>query len=449
MRNGKWIRIENAGEVDVRLLEMIGATSKTGEDGKIGVFGSGSDYALAQAMRLGLQVVAFSGESSFEFKTVVEKTERGDFNRIAYSAKVPGKPPKLVRLSLTDQFGAQHWTNPWFIIREFYANALDEGGAGIAIVHDKPTGVPGTTRFWITASPDLVKIVKNLGDYFRPYDPSDSSQGRILGKAEGKGRVYRRGVFVQEMDDLYFNYDLYNLRLSETRTADTWEVRHQIRYVFAQTDEATAEQLLGLLMDGAFEGKAEGDLDWSWYSMDAAWTKAFHKRYGEEAVICMDNNNAVESALEVRKKPVVVRSDKWRTALKKAGVPTVEEVVGEHACEGIRFIEESEWTERERQVVEVAKAICATALGQDTVDRFPVRIYREKDDLTLGRYFESLKVVGLSKSVFPKGVREVAETLAEEYGHGLSHATDKTRSFQNFLLERLIDVTLQMRGELY
>lgn len=54
--------IENDGEIDVNGLRLLGATSKEGQENKIGFFGTGTKYAIATAMRLGIGIQIFSGE---------------------------------------------------------------------------------------------------------------------------------------------------------------------------------------------------------------------------------------------------------------------------------------------------------------------------------------------------------------------------------------------------
>lgn len=61
-----------------------------------------------------------------------------------------------------------------------------------------------------------------------------------------------------------------------------------------------------------------------------------------------------------------------------------------------------------------------------------------EDPNVLGK-FENGKML-LARRLFDLGFRELIKTIVEEWAHDQSKAADKTREFQNFLLDTLVSV---------
>ena len=62
-----YILIQNDGEIEINSFELIGASTKRGEPGKIGFFGSGLKYSIAYMMRNGIDFKVFSGTNEIVF----------------------------------------------------------------------------------------------------------------------------------------------------------------------------------------------------------------------------------------------------------------------------------------------------------------------------------------------------------------------------------------------
>src|SRR6478672_7382653 len=116
----KSILIENNGEVDVLAFTLMGASSKREQEGKIGFFGSGNKYAIANLLRRGIAFKIFSGESEIAVTTENQTYREKEFKRIQFE-----KDGQVFPTSITTDMGPKWET--WFIIRELYCNALDEG----------------------------------------------------------------------------------------------------------------------------------------------------------------------------------------------------------------------------------------------------------------------------------------------------------------------------------
>src|SRR5687767_6513942 len=114
----KYLKIQNNGELDIRLVALMGGTTKANDRYKIGQFGTGLKYTLAFLFRNNLEFKIFCGEQEVSIHTEVEDIRGEKFEIICINGQ---------RTSITTKMG-EDW-KPWMIIRELWCNALDEGGA--------------------------------------------------------------------------------------------------------------------------------------------------------------------------------------------------------------------------------------------------------------------------------------------------------------------------------
>src|SRR3990167_132326 len=123
-----YICIENSGEVDINAFRLLGASTKEGDETKIGFFGSGIKYALAAALRMKIPVKVFSGIKEIKISTKKAKMRGESFDVICINGVPTG---------MTTRMG-KDWES-WFIFREFYCNAIDEGGNSLS-TSNEPKG---------------------------------------------------------------------------------------------------------------------------------------------------------------------------------------------------------------------------------------------------------------------------------------------------------------------
>ena len=135
---------ENKGEVDNEIIQLFGLSTKTGDDTKIGQWGSGLKYAIAKFLREDIEIRVFSGEKEIKVskkkKTIGSGSKKMTVEVITFDGK---------ETSLTTQMGFD-W-ELWFAMREIYANMIDEGGTDIQIDNEiKPR--KGFTRIYVMMS---------------------------------------------------------------------------------------------------------------------------------------------------------------------------------------------------------------------------------------------------------------------------------------------------------
>jgi len=131
----KYLKIQNDGVLDIRLVALMGGTTKSNDEFKIGQFGTGLKYTLAFLFRNNLDFKIFSGTDLVDLSTENETIRDEVFEIICINGK---------RTSITTRMG-EDW-KAWMIVREIWCNALDEGGAKKDIT-SLVEGAEGTTTF--------------------------------------------------------------------------------------------------------------------------------------------------------------------------------------------------------------------------------------------------------------------------------------------------------------
>lgn len=184
------INIWNPGSLDLNGLRLFGASTKGGQEGKIGQFGSGLKYALGWLLR---NKVEFWIE--VDGKPVVVETRRVFINEHAFDEiLINGEPT-----SVTTNIGPK-WLG-WMAIRELYANALDEGGG--MDPYDRAEWASfgkGYTQFVIkpTGHPELEDAAA-WSEYYFGYNRAVIYENEFLKvyRSMGKGPgLYVKGILI-------------------------------------------------------------------------------------------------------------------------------------------------------------------------------------------------------------------------------------------------------------
>ena len=69
----QFLKIQSSGEIEQEAFTLIGASSKRGDQTKIGYFGSGLKYSIAALLRNNIEFKVFQGEKEIEFKLINKK----------------------------------------------------------------------------------------------------------------------------------------------------------------------------------------------------------------------------------------------------------------------------------------------------------------------------------------------------------------------------------------
>src|ERR1700748_372919 len=102
----QYLKIQNKGELDIRLIALMGGTTKSNDKYKIGQFGTGLKYTLAYLYRNNLDFKIFIGEQLADLHLEQEVIKGEKFKIICINQQ---------RTSITTKMG-EEW-QAWMIIR--------------------------------------------------------------------------------------------------------------------------------------------------------------------------------------------------------------------------------------------------------------------------------------------------------------------------------------------
>lgn len=204
----KYIKIKNKGLLDIRLIALMGGTTKSDSTNKIGQFGTGLKYAISYFLRNDIPLKLFIDNNEVVFEKRKTSISDKEFDEIFMNGE---------SMNITTRYGYQ-WT-AWEAIREIWCNAIDESNSSKKIV-SKCTKESGNTIFYIGITEETKKVLDNWDIYFNNDDFlfDDENYSIFLNKGDYL-KLYKNGVLIHE-DKYYkslFNYDIKNSELNELR----------------------------------------------------------------------------------------------------------------------------------------------------------------------------------------------------------------------------------------
>ena len=285
-----YILIQNRGEFDPLGLELLGASTKRDNPSQIGLFGSGFKYALAWLLRNNQPPRIFSGTTEVHVSTEPVTFRGQDFTRIF----INGRPT-----SLTTDTGPR-WQAP-AVVREIWANALDEGEAEIVSNPSTIKGAPGLTRVYLEATPEIAEVFDHWDQYFADRMPAihTNRYGRVLDPSDVPTNIYVRGVWATALFGRFrFSYDLIDdggLLNEERQLADSPQFCRVFRGLLSHIDRASILKEL-LLAEGSIE---LATLKWlspssKWADLLSDWNGRFYTRESADLLTIAERENGIE-----------------------------------------------------------------------------------------------------------------------------------------------------------
>lgn len=424
----KYIKIQNDGMIDPKLIPLMGGTTKKDDHFKIGQFGTGLKYALSFLVRNKLDFKMFVGESEVKITTTNEEIAGQSFTIIYIDGE---------RTSITAQMGYD-WTH-WMIIREIWCNALDEGGASRSVTSEV-TGTSGKTTIYIEYSIEFAKVWNNWSNYFiQDFEPLYSNTKFSIHPGTGKLKLYKNGVLIHESSSdriSVFNYDIKDAEINELREFKgnpDYEIYECITQI---TDKRIIQNFLECVTEESYEAHAM-DYSWSFTNFNQAWrdtignAKIIHK----EAV-----NTIIDRGLSIDISSVIVVPKNLYKKLTKA-------------FEGIGLLRTADkindfyeiYDEKIEAVIKQGLAILETCeYFIDPELKFVYGIFGDKT--TLAKIHIDKKEILVSEKMRDKSLFEVVAMLIEENEHYKTGLSDETRAFQQHFIN-LYTKTLLSKNE--
>lgn len=338
-----YLLIQNQNELPLWGLRLLGLSKKSKE--QIGRFGTGLKEAIALLIRRNHKFVIFSGSTEINFSL---KEEEGVEEICFLLSETKGRyeKEKWYGLGIHTEFGHHDWTSEWQALREIFCNALDEGGLYHELTMDVE-GVPGATRVYIQATPEILESYGTIPHRILPISKTvstafESENFKLLekGKLGSKFQVFHKGIWVQEaQSNSFYDLELTNLKLTESRSADWHPIYRNLSMIFLEAPVDVVSKLLSLSTDKK-EWVLSTEAYFSSFMLQQSfegkeiWKKAFYATFGENAIACSDGihdyNNTPLETLETTKQPFYFPPNIYNT-LSDCGVPTPKSLQAERS----------------------------------------------------------------------------------------------------------------------
>jgi len=391
------LSFHNPGNLDLKLLTTFGASVKESSN-PIGYFGTGLKYAIATCLRHGAKVRLKTNGQHYELQAVAE-TIRGKEFKMVYLITSGDIRPCGFTLDL-----GKNW-EPWMAYREFYSNALDEGGGVVADIFHFAPGVDGT--IWQIESEVMDKVWAERRLHFIDRDRTPVYKDSVVEIYPGSSSaVFYRGIRVCALPktSIYTYNIIGHTTLTEDRTMHYWTAEAIISVALAKcTDRAVLTAVLS-----AHESTLEGAIGYAdYYTPSDEFV---------DTVVALSKTKFTNVQHNAR--AMIRKRDQSKLLPEPAKLTAVETTMLARAREFVARIG-----------FDIAEPIVVTeSLGKATI---------------------GLAVNGtifLSKTVFSMGTKMVAGTLIEEHIHLRHDLSDESRAMQEFLLNKLVSLGEELQG---
>lgn len=254
----RYLKISNQGELDPRLIFLMGATTKSNDEAKIGKFGTGLKYAISFFIRSNIDFKLFVGENEVIFNTEQQTIGENTFEEIYCNGK---------SMSITTHYG--HQWKAWEACRELWCNSIDEGGESKKVADDrggKIVGEEGKTIFYIQMSKEIADVVTRWDEYFLSATPLFEDEDVAIYLNSGNNlKLYKNSVLIED-SDVYKSLFVYDLKKAELN-----ELRQYRGYNRADIGKAllnSNKTVISALLDAIKQKKElfEVSLDWDYIS---------------------------------------------------------------------------------------------------------------------------------------------------------------------------------------
>lgn len=418
-----YIKISNNGEIDEKAFTLIGASSKREDASKIGFFGSGLKYAIAVLLKNEIDFKVFSGLKEIKITKEIEKFRGQKFEVICINGN---------KTNYTIDMGPK-W-EPWYAIREIFCNAIDEGGnkeIEPVLEIEKKKGI---TNFYVEYNEKLKHLFENWNEYFsykRDDKVADIGVGTKIYSGGKKLICYRKGVQCYEKDKkCLFHYDSSLFNINESRVTESeWDLNTEIAKVIAASNNIS---VINMILERIAD-TVEEDFNWYLcYQFSDAWLEAIDDR------ILIPREFGGYFSEYVGRKSILIPK-RLVEALKKYFGDKVK-------TKGINIDDEDlvilEQTDKQKELIKDALNFLTVAgIGIE----YPIYVTK----LNEGQIGEARRgKIYLSERLFDFGRKEVVSTILEEYMHIQTKYVDKTREFQNHLVNTIVTL-LEEKNKIY
>lgn len=431
----KYLVIENQGEIAPEAFLLMGACTKRGQAGFIGLFGSGAKFALACLMREATQLLILSGEKRYTFGTKAVSFREQEFWQIT----VREGRHSPVETQYTTTMGLD-----WEVdgaLRELISNCYDEPSPNIFLAGEVMPR-PGYTRVY-------VQYTEKVRAAYEDFDGNFTFRRKALAEGDGwaiyrpygtGARIYRRGVQVFHKEDVAgcFDYRADSLDVREDRKSDRYSCEVEVARILGKLDVERLGEVLDFLVTAEGETFEGDNRCLSWYSEGM-----------REHIQTLVNGRVMVTAGEFRmfgaelaEHSILIMPAKWIEVFgKMSGMRVLKDVISPSKLLGFTLVDSKSLTPREQATMSLAQQFVMRAGIK--INQYERKVFSsEKDDAALGQALIATGTILLNRKLLTRSVREVVEVLLEEFVHLDTKNSDFTRGFQNGLIRNWVNTLL-------
>lgn len=411
----KYLRFTNTGEIELEALTLLGASTKRDDNSKIGMFGSGNKFAIAHLMKHKYPLKIFSGKDEIKIGLRDVSIRNQNFQAITFNEVATG---------ITTEFG-KDWET-WQALREFYANALDEGGFTLDVI-DELKPIPGTTQILVPYERDVEEFYRNSMDYFSEGKEVlfEHNGNKILRKHSTKSFIYRKGIRVfSPQFDTIFDYDLVDIDITEDRIARyEWQIKEHIwnELLFKLNDTFLIRTILSKIGSEQFFEHHVTFYFGTQNKPSEQWEQVL-----KESKICATEMSGWLTEHEAKAFTFVPKNiyNQISPLLEDENVGSVfkKNIKGE-------LFREIEMSPTQAKTLDEAKHFFYAADFLDPI-KYDIIVALSDTPSRLGTITTDKKIV-VFDSALDAGVQTTIEVILEEYIHIKYNVFDETRAFQN------------------
>ena len=432
-----YLRITNKGVCDPISFTTLGVSTSRKNENSIGQFGSGALHGTLVLLRNDISPIIYCGTTKMSFftknTTIKNQDESQTFQQVYVKIG-----QKTERLTVSLDFGTLDWTDVGYACREYISNALDQANQNVNDINieivDHIEPCLDKTIVYIPLNMQIEQYYHNLPNYFLHFSSSNLIKEKVLPKkVPGPPKIYRKGVFVKEVQTdspSMFDYNFgEELKIDESRDLDSSSCQYDV------IDKLIDSDKIGYVFDMLVKRMSFWETDFTtghlssctMYDTDRQrkWQEIWNERFGNAVIATEDHLNLINEVKNNGFEVKVIESAGWYRALSNAGIPTILSAIDNVNDDGLLILDATK------------ECIDTVNLVWKWLEDFNLTQFKDKPNVKCFRHIMKNQVMLMG--FVTNGVVHINENYTQsryvimhELSHYLTSLRDHTPDFQEY-----------------